>query len=119
MTSRTESHAASPVWGARPEWRLPQELGRRAGSKDHVTARTTPRAAGPTASRAAPALFQLGGPRRMISSELTAAAVLAALWIALWALFTAGVVERAAALHGAPSTPPAVSGEAALASTDV
>jgi hypothetical protein len=41
-----------------------------------------------------------GAARRR--SDLRAALLLAALWVGLWAVFTAGVVQPAASVHGAP-----------------
>lgn len=113
MTSRTESHGAAPVWGVRPGWRRMERSGRTARAAEGARARAPTRAV----NRAAPALFERAASGRRLPSELVAAAVLAAVWIVLWTVFTAGVLESAAALHGAPSTPPAVSGETALAST--
>jgi hypothetical protein len=80
MTSRTEARIAFPAWGAEVERR---------------PARAT-EAGGGVAGRP----LRLDAPRRG-GSEVVAAVVLAVLWIALWALFTAGVVEPGAALHAA------------------
>jgi hypothetical protein len=63
-------------------------------------------------NRAAPALFELGG-RRRVPSELAAAAALAVVWIVLWTVFTAGVVEGAIAFRDA-ARPSQASAEAAV-----
>jgi hypothetical protein len=63
---------------------------------------------------AAPALFERATRRRRLPSEVVAAAVLAAVWIVLWTLFAAGVVERGAALHAAGRSA-AAAGDGAVA----
>jgi hypothetical protein len=86
MTSQAGARVSPPTWGAlrdRPAAERPA-ADRRAGGVDRP-------------ARRARAPLELRGPSAF-PSELVAGAVLLALWIVLWALFTAGVVEPASAL---------------------
>ncbi len=80
MTSRAGASLSPPTWGG------PRPLPAARGAGDVRRA-----------ARRAPAPLELRGPRAF-PSEAVAAAALLALWIALWATFTAGIVEPAAAL---------------------
>lgn len=102
MTSPARSPLASPTWVGRAAlrpgapWRPP--VGRAPVPIRPAAAR--PRAAsGPRFANVA---------RRR--PELAAALLLAALWIGLWAVFTAGVVLPGAGVHASGATPPAASG---------
>jgi hypothetical protein len=96
MSSRSSSHAASPWW-------VPLDP---SAGESAPAARPRPVAAPPVgerspAPRAVPR-FEGAARRR---SELRAALLLVLLWVGLWAVFTAGVVLPAAAVHGAPAAP--------------
>lgn len=97
MSSRTSSRAASPWWV--PLDPSAGEVAPRGRPRLLPSAARGERAPGAAAARDAPrfegSVAQGGHPAR-------AALLLAALWVGLWAVFTAGVVLPAAAVHGAP-----------------
>lgn len=90
MTSQAGVRVSPPTWGA---LRDRPSADRRADGADRP-------------ARRALAPLELRGPSAF-PSEAVAGAVLLALWVLLWALFTAGVVEPAAALRSAEVGVPA------------
>ena len=90
MTSQAGVRVSPPTWGA---LRDRPSAHRRADGADRP-------------ARRALAPLELRGPSAF-PSEVVAGAVLLALWVLLWALFTAGVVEPAAALRSAEVGVPA------------
>ena len=102
MTSRSSSRLASPWWGALdPSARAEREAPR---PRPVPSPARGGRAAGATAGRPAPR-FERAARRR--PGGTGAAVALAALWVTLWAVFTAGVVLPAARVHGGQEQPPA------------
>ena len=109
MSSRSSSRLASPWWVA------PDASAR--AEREAQRPRPVPspargeRASGAASGRSAP-LFERAARRR---PDTGVAVALATLWVALWAVFTAGVVLPAAGVNGGQEQPPAQAAQAARA----